>query len=43
MHEYTDVQEVDVLPVDCEGPLEAVVEDVKWLLGCKHCVPPASV
>ena len=43
VHEHADVQEVDVLPVDCEGPLEAVVEDVKWLLGRKNCVPPASV
>lgn len=43
VHEHADVREVDVLPVDCEGQLETVVGDVKWLLGCKNCVPPASV
>ncbi|KAK4032964.1 putative gluconokinase 3 [Parachaetomium inaequale] len=34
VHEHADSEEVDVLPVDCEGPMEAVVEEVKWLLGC---------
>ena len=33
VHEHADVEEVDVLPVDCEGPMESVVEEVKWLLG----------
>ncbi|KAL2136924.1 hypothetical protein VTI74DRAFT_85 [Chaetomium olivicolor] len=32
VHEHADVDEVDVLPVDCEGPMESVVEEVKWLL-----------
>jgi carbohydrate kinase (thermoresistant glucokinase family) len=33
VHEHAGAEEVDVLPVDCEGPMESVVEEVKWLLG----------
>jgi carbohydrate kinase (thermoresistant glucokinase family) len=33
VHEHAGVEEVDVLPVNCEGPMESVVEEVKWLLG----------
>ncbi|KAK4150503.1 male sterility protein [Chaetomidium leptoderma] len=33
VHEHAHSEEVDVLPVDCEGPIESVVEEVKWLLG----------
>lgn len=42
-HEHADDDEVDVLPVDCERPVEAVVEDVKWLIGAvaPSCVPGA--
>ncbi|KAK4096417.1 acetyl-CoA synthetase-like protein [Parathielavia hyrcaniae] len=32
-HEPAEEDEVDVLPVDCEGPVEAVVDEVKWLIG----------
>jgi carbohydrate kinase (thermoresistant glucokinase family) len=39
-HEQAEVDEVDVLPVDCERPMEAVVEEVKWLIGC---VAPSCV
>jgi carbohydrate kinase (thermoresistant glucokinase family) len=41
IHEHADVDEIDVLPVDCEGPLESVVEDVKWLLGRMDCMSAA--
>lgn len=39
VHEHADPEELDVLPVDCERPLESVVGEVKWLLGRKDCVP----
>jgi carbohydrate kinase (thermoresistant glucokinase family) len=31
-HEHAEVDEVDVLPVDCERSMEDVVEEVKWLI-----------
>jgi carbohydrate kinase (thermoresistant glucokinase family) len=38
VHEHADVEEVDVLPVNCEGAMESVVEEIKWLLGYVHYV-----
>ncbi|KAK4118762.1 acetyl-CoA synthetase-like protein [Parathielavia appendiculata] len=43
-HEHAEDDEVDVLPVDCEGPIETVVEEVKWLIGwvAPSCVPASA-
>lgn len=41
VHEHAGVEEIDVLPVDGERPLESVVEDVKWLLSCTKSMSTA--